>query len=344
MSAEMIKWLNENTLIGYSEELGSAWHKTANANNHYDDIVPIDAVERLFKWEAQLTPVYMQGDVEEGITKIEGRKALVHSDSRHVFNIVSDRYGVHQYSEWLLENISALLDESAGELGIGSAGLLRGGGQAWVQVRPSEYTTIGGENGESQLPWLLATTSHDGTLATQYKGVRQRAVCDNTLSIGLRERASEFRVRHVKGNQLLINEAREALQVIFTAQKEFDEEIERMMNQEVTDEQFLPIVEGMFEVPEPVMEDGKVKNQRAINNVKGHRAFVQGLWNEDPKVAPWRLTRWGAAQAFNTWFHWGRGWNTGEAKVQQIKNTVTGDTATWDRKVDQTINRVLVGA
>lgn len=337
MSKETMKWLHENTLIGYRDELGDAWH--GDAGNHYDGIVPIERVEQLFSWEAQSRPVFMDHGVEDGLQPIPGKRAIVHPDTNQTFAIVSDRYEIHQYREWLLEQVSALLDVSSGELGIGSAGLLRGGGQAWVQVRPPETVEIGGDE---HLPWVLATTSLDASLATQYKGQRQRVVCDNTLAVGLREGQAEFRVRHVKGNHLRLAEAREALEMLFKAQGEFEHEMEMLMNNYVSEVQWNEVVEAMLPYPEKVMEGSKVKNQRAINTVEQSRYKLHELWGADDRVAPWTNTEWGVLQAFNTWFTWERsGLEKEQAKARALRDGVDGTTAAFDRKVRGALEAVV---
>lgn len=337
MSKETMKWLHENTLIGYRDELGDAWH--GDAGNHYDGIVPIERVEQLFSWTAESKPVFMDHGVEDGLQPIPGKRAIVHPDTNQTFAIVSDRYEIHQYREWLLEQVSALLDVSSGELGIGSAGLLRGGGQAWVQVRPPETVEIGGEE---HLPWVLATTSLDASLATQYKGQRQRVVCDNTLAVGLRGGQAEFRVRHVKGNHLRLAEAREALEMLFKAQGEFEHEMEMLMNNAVTNQQFTDIVFELMPTPEPVIKDGKQTNRRAINRVAADRQKLSELWVEDPRVAPWTNTEWGVLQAFNTWFTWERsGLEKEQAKARALRDGVDGTTAAFDRKVRGALEAVV---
>ena len=337
MSKETLEWLHENTLIGYRDELGAAWH--GDGDNHFAAEVPIERVERLFGWEAESRPVFMDCGVEDGLQEIKGKRAIVHPDTNQTFAIVSDRYEIHQYQEWLVEQVSALLDVSSGELGIGSAGLLRGGGQAWVQVRPPATVEIGGEE---HLPWVLATTSLDASLATQYKGQRQRVVCDNTLAVGLREGQAEFRVQHVKGTQMRLAEAREALEMLFTAQGEFEHEMEMLMNNTVTVDQFTDVVFDMMPSPEPVMKAGKQTNTRAINRVASDRQTISMLWNDDPRVAPWRGTEWGVLQAFNTWFTWERsGLDKEQAKARALRNGVDGTTAAFDRKVKGVLEGVM---
>jgi hypothetical protein len=58
MSRESITWLNTNTLIGFTEKRGHAWHWRAeeqgDASNHYPGAIPItDVQDRLFYWQAE---------------------------------------------------------------------------------------------------------------------------------------------------------------------------------------------------------------------------------------------------------------------------------------------------
>ena len=278
-------------------------------------------------------------------TEIDGKKALVHGDSKAVLNIVSTRYEIHQYYDWLVDNVQSILDVSDGDLTIGSAGLLRGGGQAWVQVRPPQAVNVGGDE---MLPWILATTSHDGSLTTQYKGQRQRTVCDNTLAIALGENTSEYKIKHLRGSTAKLGEARQALDLIYTAQTEFDMAIERMMNTPFTDDQFHDL--GNIIVPDitPVIgDDGKVTNERAINNRFDTIVELKKLWFHDERVGDFHGTVWGAKQAHNTWHHWYRTHGTGGdetlLKARQMKSTIMGDTDAYDRKVERGIEQILTG-
>ena len=65
MSRETMKWLNSNTLIGYTSKRGSAWHYRADLQsaepNHYPGPVPVEDVRRrLFGWEAESREVYVR--------------------------------------------------------------------------------------------------------------------------------------------------------------------------------------------------------------------------------------------------------------------------------------------
>ena len=352
MSKETLEWLNKNTLIGFSDEFGKAWHHV-DGDNHWDGPVPVDRVKKLFDWEAVRLPIVVVSDetdvdvdVDVDVPEFDTSRfvAICHPENGTVFQIASNRYEIHQYDEWLVEQVMALIDVSEGELTIGSAGLLANGGQAWVQVRPPESLVVGGDE---QVPWILATTSHDGSLATQYKGQRQRVVCDNTLSIGLSERTNEFRVRHTSNSRLLLAQAREALEIIYGQQDEFDEQVERLLNSEFSNDQFMGTVDELHPIPAAnIDEDGKVTNERARNKVLRTRAELERFWFEDPRVAPWTGTVWGAWQAHNTWWHWSRTHGTGGddelLKSRQVKDMVTGDTEKWDRRVFASITNELL--
>jgi len=336
MSKETIEWLNANTLIGYTDEHGNAWHFDGASDNQFTGAVPIDRVASLFEWQAELVDVCYPDENEGDFILIPGYNAVIHGESKQVLNMVGSRYEIHQYNDWLLENIQSILDVSAGDLTIGSAGLLKGGGQAWLQVRPPESVTIGGDE---MVPWILATTSHDGSLATQYKGQRQRTVCDNTLAIALGENTAEFKVKHMRGSSTRLGEARQALDIIYTAQDEFDQQIEQMMNTPFSEDQFRDLNNGLYPLVQPDIDvDGKVTNQRAINQRSQTVADLIHLWNTDERVTPFKNTQWGAMQAHNTWFHWNRthGTSGGDEtlmKARQMKSTIDGSTAAYDAKV-----------
>ncbi|WP_179220189.1 DUF932 domain-containing protein [Rhodococcus sp. NCIMB 12038] len=98
-----------------------------------------------------------------------------------MFKVFSEGYEPHQYREWLLGAVSNLLGDT---LVIASAGLLRQGGQAWVEVSVPE-TLHDGRTGFCYRPNLLAATSLDGSLATTYGRTVTATVCDNTMAIAL---------------------------------------------------------------------------------------------------------------------------------------------------------------
>ncbi len=156
MSRESLTWLNTNTLIGCTDKRGTAWHWRAQEqgeqSNHYPGPIPLEDVQdRLFHWQAKTRrlAVEVPAQVVEAThwdsglpmrwTVLEDKQAICRSDNDTVMGIFGTGYVRHQYREWLLSAVADLLDD---DLAISSAGLLRGGAIAWVEVSmPDTITT-----------------------------------------------------------------------------------------------------------------------------------------------------------------------------------------------------------
>lgn len=229
MSTETLSSLNTNTLIGHTLHRGTAWHYRAEEQgkepNHYPGPVPPeDVARRLFGWEALALPVAVERPADiltmthrgaDGMPRqwvqIEGRQAIARSDEDdgHVLGVFTDAYEAHQYTEYLLTAVTNILDDS---LSISSAGVLRKGAVAWVEVSVPESITT--PEGVEFRPNLLATTALDGSLATTYKRTVTDVVCDNTRAAALREEGQELKIRHLRHSRLRLADARSALNIV----------------------------------------------------------------------------------------------------------------------------------
>jgi hypothetical protein len=125
--------------------------------------VPVaDVRRRLFHWspvEADIQAVTLDQDGVATYTDTT-RKAIVRPDTGAILGIFRTGYKVHDYDQWLINNVEGILDA---DLHIGSAGLLRGGAVAWVQVEMADTLNAAGVEFR---PFLTATTSLDGSIAT----------------------------------------------------------------------------------------------------------------------------------------------------------------------------------
>ena len=171
MSRETINDLNNLTLIGYTDKRGHAWHYRANEqgdeSNHYPLAIPVEDVRRrLFNWTALEGQITANAITEDGVvtTTDPARKAIMRSDTGAILGVFKSGYRIHQYDQWLIHNVETLLDAS---VRIGSAGLLKKGAVAWVQVEMED--TITTPEGVDFRPFLTAATSMDGSLASTYQ-------------------------------------------------------------------------------------------------------------------------------------------------------------------------------
>jgi phage/plasmid-like protein (TIGR03299 family) len=347
MSAETAQWLNTQTLIGFTDKRGHAWHYRAEQQgtepNHYPGPVPVpDVARRLFAWDATSRPVLVSLPAEDlaaadGIDEtgqavryapVADRQAVVRSDSGAVLGVFSAAYTIHQYREWLLDTVASILDDS---VSVGSAGPLKGGAVAWVSVEVPE--TIITPEGVAFRPNLLACTSHDGSLATTFQRVVTNVVCDNTMSAALAEHGQRVKVRHSRYSRLRLGEARQALAIVHTIAADFAAEVTQLPRTTVTDRQWAAFLDAHTPVPAGPGRSASIAERK--------RETLGRLWNHDARVSPWRGTAWGVIQAVNTYVHHEQTVRGAARAERNMLRAVDGgidhlDTTTWT-----TLRRIL---
>lgn len=334
MSKETYEWLNRNVLVGFTQMRGQAWHYKADSQgtepNHYEGAIPVEDVQRrLFNWEAVEKPIYFQGDL--GYSMIPDRKAIVRQDTNETLGVFTSTYNIHQYQEWLLGNVANIIDDS--NLQIGSAGLLKGGGVAWVSIEMPENLTT--KDGFEFRPHLLACTSHNGTLATTYKRVVTAVVCDNTLSLALGEQGSQFKARHSKNSNARIQNVRDALGIVHEMADDVISEIERLSSIAVTDSEWDEIVNRLAPVE---LDSGHLQS---INRAKNKQEALHHMYRYDERVAPWGGTGLGVLQAFNTYYHHTMGRDENRVERNSL-SAINGRTSDFDKHVLSVLEQVVL--
>jgi len=296
MSRETLEHLNTQTLIGYADKRGHAWHyrKAAQGaeSNHYNGAIPVEDVRRrLLNWEAIEGEITATALTPDGVLTYRDteRKAIMRSDNGRLLGIFKQGYKIHQFDEWLIQNVETLLDA---DLAIGSAGLLKGGAVAWIQVEMEE--TITAPNGIEFRPFLTAATSMDGSLATTYQTGAQVVVCDNTLSAALAEKVTRVKVKHSRHSLNKIQDVRDALDIVHGVADDFIAQVDALTAQVVTQDQWRAFVDAYSAGG----ESGRAKTIAERKAGDLHR-----LWNHDERVAPWRGSAYGVVQAVNTYVH-----------------------------------------
>lgn len=336
MSKETISWLNLNTLIGFTDKRGHAWHYKAaeqgQENNHYTGAIPVSDVERrLFNWtavEGSIVATHMSAD---GVitTADPDRKAIMRSDTGAILGIFKNGYEPHQYTEWLLNTVASILDDS---LSIGSAGLLKGGAVAWVSVEVPD--TIVTPSGVAFRPNLLACTSFDGSVATTFKRCITNVVCDNTMAAGLGERGETFKVKHTRYSGMKLIEAREALNVIHNVADSFAAQVEELTNTTVTDRQWNAFLDSLVPMK-------PTDSKRSVTMATNKRQAISLMYDHDTRVAPWRGTAWGVVQAVNTFTHHGGIVRGADRAERNMLRAVTGGVDTLDSSTLDTLMAVM---
>lgn len=352
MSKETIQWLNTQTLIGNTDHRGHAWHYRAeeqgDETNHYPGPIPVEDVERrLFNWEAVSRPVAVEVPADlETMTHLgiggepvrwavqEDKQAIARSDDHYVMGIFAQGYEMHQYREWLLTTVANILDD---DLGVSSAGLLKKGAIAWVEVSVPE--SIKTPEGVNFRPNLLATTSFDGSIATTFKRTITDTVCDNTREAALAEDGQVYKIKHSRYSKVKLMEAREALAIVHSMSEDYQREISQLCAMKVSPKQWQTFIDTYASRNHPVT--GKQLTGRSLTMVDKKRDSLKRLYAHDERVAPWAGTAWGVMAAVNTWEHHEKTVRGSERAERNMLRTVTGDFGKTDREVLEHLQVVL---
>lgn len=321
MSQETAHWLFTKVLIGNVLKRGTkAWHwraaREGERSNHYDGPVPVaDVRERLFNQvRAEAVPMFVPalgGGDDAAMVEAKGWQVVRNAVDGHIFRPFTNGHGIHQYDEWLLENVETILDEG---LEVESAGLLRHDGLAWVQVALPETHQAAG--GVSHRPYLTAATSHDGSLKSTYFTGTTFVQCDNTLEMALGSATNRIGIKHtrksVERTELRIADVREALSIVFQATEAIDKEIDRMLGIKVSDAELAKFLDEY----DPIAEAEGVARRKA----QERHAQYQLMWKSDDRVAPWAGTAFGVLQLTNTY----------RTQVRPVRNVQRADRVMQD--------------
>jgi len=326
-----------------------AWHwrseEQGDRSNHYPGAIPVpDVQDRLFGWTAESRRLAVEVEADRAsmthLSKdgqprrwavVADRQAICRSDDHTVMGIFGPGYTRHQYREWLLT--TDLLDD---DLAISSAGLLRGGAIAWVEV--SMPDTITTPEGVAFRPNLLATTSFDGSIATTYKRTVTDTVCDNTRELALSEVGQEVKVKHSRNSHAQLGPARQALAMVHTLAADFAQEVARLCQVEVTHSQWQAFLEA--HIPRVRPTTGRPLTGRSQTMADTKRDSLTTLYRADPRVSPWAGTAHGVLQAVNTYEHH-EGIVRGERAERNGLKTITGDFGRLDRSTWKTLTSIL---
>jgi len=355
MTREKLEDLAANTRVGFTLKRGNAWHYRVgdpnSARNHFEGAVPMESALELFAWDAVRCELFVKApegftpppvEIEPGVfvdnpageyLLVPGRQAVMHNGTGTVFGVFMGGYDIHQYRDWLLQRVSNLLDD---QLAIGSCGTLKLGAQAWVSVEVPENITT--PEGVVFRPNLLACTSHDGSLATTFKRVVTNVVCDNTLAAGLGEVGQQLKIKHSRYSHLRLNEARDALALVYTIADDFAAEVAALTRLDVSDKAWSAFIEAHSPL---VDEKGKEKTGRSLTMATNERESLTQLWNHDNRVSPWHGTAFGVLQAVNTYTHHIQTVRNSPRPERNMSNAITGKTDALDKATVSELMKVL---
>ena len=187
--------------------------------------------------------------------------------------------------------------------------------------------------GTEFLPPLLAWTSLDSSLATNYGRRINETVCDNTLHAACtfpgRRRSTRPSGR--------VAEVRQALDIVYNAADDFAAEVAQLCSVPVSERQWGKVLDLL--VPTTGKEPG-----RSLTIAENKRTKIDSLYRHDERCKPWKGSKFGVIQTFNTFlFHEATIRNThGGARPERNQlRVLSGQAGALDHWVAAVVDQVV---
>jgi phage/plasmid-like protein (TIGR03299 family) len=279
MAANLASGPDGRTAMMYTGEV--PWHRLGQRLDN-----PATAEEAItaagLDYEVQLTPLTTVDGLD-----VPQRKAVVRYDNQTVLGTVGNNY-VPVQNRQAFGFLDAVVGE--GQLRYHTAGAIGKGEKIWLLAKLPDDIRV--KNSDDLVhKFLLLFNAHDGSAALRVLFTPVRVVCQNTLSLALRQRENQgVSIRH-EGN--LAAKLKQAQDVLGFAHRFYDDaaaRIDRMASHYPSQEQLKQYFEALYPNPEEDKNSTRAKNVRE----ELHRLFETGIGHDDPAI---KGTSWTALNA-----------------------------------------------
>lgn len=300
-----------------------AWHQLGIVTS--DALSSADAIRKAgLDWTVATRPM-VTFDAEngsKGFVAVPDHYATVRESDDKVLGVVGNRYTPIQNIE-CFDFMDTVLDDS--NVTYETAGSLYGGKVVWMLLNLNKPVQVDEDITHN---YLLLTNSHDGSSSLKGLTTPIRVVCANTLRLALRENKNGFSFRHTSNLKGKVAQARATLNISLEYVDEFQLEMERLLDTEITDEKFNEIINKVIPLPLPTTE-----NAKAITRITNQRTHIEKLFN-NPEFSTQTNTAWALINATSNYEQWSqsiRGKQSREEKIAQ--KTIMGTESPITAKV-----------
>ncbi len=188
---------------------------------------------------------------------IPGYKVNIRETDNQVLGVVTDRYRVVQNSE-AFAFTDALLGEG---VKYETAGSLQDGKRIWILAKlPNKYII----EGEQIDPYLVFSSSHDGSGAIKVAMTPIRVVCQNTLNIALGSAKRIWATVHVGDLAAKMDEAHNTLFLAEKYMQQLGMEFSRLAKIKLSDQKVLEYIDLLL----PMDEEPTAQHRKNISRIR----------------------------------------------------------------------------
>ncbi len=231
-------------------------------------------------WEVTKVPLRV---VHENISRpLKDHFAIVRQDlwqtpDHPILGVVGKQYAPLQNREAFaffdpIVGQNAAVYHTAGALGYGE--------RVWILAKLPEPIRVIGEDTTDK--YLLLSNSHDGSSAVQVKFTPIRVVCQNTLTMALRQ-GPTVRVVHNASMRDRLAQAEALLGIVNTHYQRIEEAFQEMVRVQIDQRRLNAYLQDVFPDPAEPEDEAAWKKTRAHREAS-ERHFVHGRGNDQPGV------------------------------------------------------------
>lgn len=225
---------------------------------------------------------------------IEDSRATIRQNTDGSINpiaTVGTRYVVRQNKE-VLERALAVVGASPGDAVMDTVGVLRGGGRFFSTIElGATFVDPAGVN-DKIARYLVVSTGHDGVWPIRYANTDIRAVCQNTVVLGLRNAERVFTARHTRNVDTVLDDARTVLRLSTEWTDKFRIEAERMLsiNAPLRSKKLSDVLNGVFPA-------GRDESSRQKKNREDTLDSVLAIYLNDRNAGSFGFNGWSVYNA-----------------------------------------------
>lgn len=233
-------------------------------------------------------------NADGSVLMIEDSRATVRQNADGSFNplaTVGTRYEVRQNRE-VLERALAIVGASSGDAVMDTVGVLKNGARFFATVELGGIVIDPQGVNDKIARYLVVSSGHDGVWPIRYANTDIRAVCSNTVVLGLQRAERVFVARHTRNVDATIEDARNVLKLSSTWGREFSIEAERMLG--------IPVPMGskkLDDVINTVFPQASKETERQRKTRDSIHETIRSIYINDRNAAKFGFNAWSTYNA-----------------------------------------------
>lgn len=220
--------------------------------------------------------------------EVPERVANVRSSDKRILGIVSDHYQIMQNEE-AFSFIDELLENQITPIKFEAAGALDNGKRVWMLAHLPSRLILG----DAIVPYMVFANSHDGSMAITAAMTPTRVVCQNTLTLALKQADRSWSIKHMGDIKSKQADAAKTLKLAVIYMDMMQDKAEQMQQMKVTKKKLLDVLDIIYP------DDPEASNRKRGNVLDQKETFLnvyaEALTNG---LAKFRGDAWGLYNAF----------------------------------------------